>query len=107
MKLASNYPTRQQAVVDGGGLFVVVAASKRGAASAERASGLARRPKRSSRGEEFKRTPIQEAHAEWPRRIPARVEEAGHPVIPTRAIIKAELAEVPDLSTQRPLELIP
>ena len=36
MKLASNYPTRQQAVVDGGGLFVVVAASKRGAAAAER-----------------------------------------------------------------------
>jgi len=38
MKLASNYPTRQQAVVDGGGLFVVVAASKRGAAAAERAA---------------------------------------------------------------------
>ena len=38
MKLASNYPTRQQAVVDGGGLFVVVAASKRGAATAERAA---------------------------------------------------------------------
>jgi len=38
MKLASNYPTRQQAVADGGGLFVVVAASKRGAAAAERAA---------------------------------------------------------------------
>jgi len=34
LKLASNYPTRQQAVVDGGWVFVVVAASKSGAAGA-------------------------------------------------------------------------
>ena len=55
MKLASNYPTRQQAVVDGGGLFVVVAASKRGAAAAERAA-LPDDRAQVSRGEELQRT---------------------------------------------------
>ena len=58
MKLASNYPTRQQAVVDGGGLFVVVAASKRGAAAAERAA-LPDDRAQVSRGEEFQRTTLR------------------------------------------------
>ena len=68
MKLASNYPTRQQAVEDGGGLFVVVAASKRGAAAAERAALADDRAKFA--GEEFKRTTqiLQQARKPTPSR---------------------------------------